>query len=93
MVAGSRQCLTIDHEERRSSRLAGNQLGSGGGNAEDDLNCRCFDNRAEGLVVVDVVALEKVVNHLACFVSCEGAVEVELVLKDPLSHHNVGARG
>jgi hypothetical protein len=45
-----------------------------GGDAEDDTYCRRFDNRTEGLIVVDAVLLGEAVDHPASLVTSEGAV-------------------
>ena len=67
------------------------RLGAGDGQAEDDPYGGRFDNRTEGLVVVDVVLLGEAADHPAGFVTSQGAVRVEFMFKNPLPRHDVGA--
>jgi hypothetical protein len=60
--------------------------------AENNPDRGRFDNRAEGLVVVDAVLLREATNHPASLMTGKGAVGVALMLKDPLAHHNIGSR-
>jgi len=62
------------------------------GEAEDDPYRRRFDNRTEGLVIVDVVLLREPANNPPGLVSSEGAVGVVLVLEDPLAGDDISMR-
>ena len=65
--------------------------GARDGEAEDNPYRGRFDNRTEGLVVVDVVLLGEAADHPAGFVTSQGAVRVEFMFKNPLPRHDVGA--
>ena len=48
-----------------------------------------FDNRAERLVVIDVVLLRKTTNDPPCFVMGKKAINMVLVLEDPLASDHI----
>ena len=68
------------------------QPATGSGDAEDDANRRRLDDRVEGLIVVDAVALSEAVNNPASLVTGKGTVGVEFMIINPLASHNVRAR-
>jgi hypothetical protein len=70
-----------------------NQLGAGRGDAEYRPYGGRFDDRAEGIVVVDTLALGEASDNPASLVASEGPIGMELVPEDPLPRHDVGARG
>lgn len=70
-----------------------NRPGARRGNAEYRPYGGRFDNRAEGLVVVDALALGETSDNPASLVASEGPIGMELVPEDPLARHDVGAGG
>jgi hypothetical protein len=66
---------------------------AGRGDAKYRPNGGRFDNRAEGLVVVNAFALGEAANNPASLVASEGPIGMKLVLEDPLPRHNIGSRG
>jgi hypothetical protein len=70
-----------------------NGPGAGRGDAEYGPNGGRFDNRAEGLVVVDALALGEAANNPASLVAGKGPIGMKLVPEDPLPRHDVGSRG
>jgi hypothetical protein len=62
------------------------------GNTQDRLNGRRFDNRTEGLVVVDTSLLVVAVNHPAGLVTGKSTIGVVLKREDPLARPNIGTR-
>ena len=63
-----------------------------GGDAEDDTNRRRLDNGAEGLIVVDAVALSEATDDPVSLVTGKGTIGVEFMLINPLASHNIRAR-
>jgi len=63
---------------------------SRGRDAEDDLNGSRLEDGAEGLVVVDAMALGEAVDDSASLVASQGAIGVELMPEDPLAGDHVG---
>ena len=61
------------------------QPGVRGGDAKDDTYRRRFDNRTEGLVVVDVVLLGEATDHPTSLVKGKRAIRVEFTLINPLA--------
>jgi hypothetical protein len=57
-----------------------NRLGAGRGDAEHRPYGGQFDNRAEGLVVVDALALGEASNNPVSLMAREGPIGMELVL-------------
>jgi hypothetical protein len=70
-----------------------NRSGAGDSQGEDGADRGRLDHRAEGLIVVDTRSLGEAVKNLASLVPFQGAVEIELVLKNPLASDDVGANG
>jgi hypothetical protein len=66
--------------------------GTGSGDAENCLDGRRFDHRAESLVVVDVMLLGEAADDPACLVLSKSTVGVVLMLEDPLPGDDVGTR-
>jgi hypothetical protein len=62
----------------------------GDGQRKHRANGNRFDNRAEGLIVIDVGPLGEVAKDPTSLVSFQGAVRVELVLQDPFAGGDVG---
>jgi hypothetical protein len=65
---------------------------TGRGNTQDSSNGRRFDNRTEGLVVVDTSLLVVAANHPAGLVTGKSTIGVVLKREDPLARHNIGTR-
>ena len=63
------------------------------GDAEDGPNGGRFDHRAEGIVVVDALALREAADHPASLVAGKRSIGVELVSEEPFSRHDVGTGG
>jgi hypothetical protein len=70
-----------------------NGPGAGRGDAEYRLNGGRFDNRAEGLVVVNAFVLGEAANNPVSLVAGEGPIGMKLVPEDPLPRDDVGSRG
>ena len=66
--------------------------GARGGDAEDGPDGGRFDNRAERLVVVDAVPLREATNNPSSFMTSQRAINIILVLEDPLVGDDVGTR-
>ena len=66
--------------------------GARGGDAEDDPDGSRFDNRAERLVVVDVVLLQEATNDPSGFMASQRAVSMILMLEDSLAGDDIGTR-
>jgi hypothetical protein len=60
---------------------------------EDDAYRGRFDNRTEHLVEVNALLLRETAKHPACFVAVEGAIGLQLVVKDPLAGDVLAFRG
>jgi hypothetical protein len=60
-------------------------------NVEDDVDRGLLDHRTKGLIVVDVVLLGEATSHPVHLVAGKRAIDVELMVEDPLAHHDVGA--
>jgi hypothetical protein len=52
-----------------------------------------FDHRAEGLIVVNAGSLGEAMKNPASLVTFQGAIEIKLVLENPLASDDVGANG
>jgi hypothetical protein len=61
------------------------------GEGEDGSNGRELDDGAEGLIVVHSGALGEALNDLMGLVEVKGAVQGQLVVKEPLADDHVGA--
>jgi hypothetical protein len=70
-----------------------NGSGTRGGDAEDGADHRRFDNRAEGLIIVDTSLLGEATDDPARLVLSQSTVGVELVFEQPLVGDNIGAGG
>jgi hypothetical protein len=70
-----------------------NRPGAGRGDAEYRPYGGRFDDRAEGLVVVDALALGEASDNPASLAASEGPIGMLLVPEDPLPRHDVGAGG
>jgi len=70
-----------------------NRPGAGRSDAEYRPYGGRFNNRAEGLVIVDALALGEASDNPASLVASEGPIGMELVPEDPLPRHDVGAGG
>jgi hypothetical protein len=57
---------------------------------EDDADRGRFDNWTKRLVEVNALLLRETTKHPACFVAVEGAIGLQLVVKDPLAGDDVG---
>jgi hypothetical protein len=68
-----------------------NGLGTRDSSSEHRANSGRFDNRAEGLIVVNTGALSETPKDLTGIVAIEGPISTELVHEDPLAGDNVGA--
>jgi hypothetical protein len=68
-----------------------NGLGTGDSSSEHRANSGRFDNRAEGLIVVNTGALSETPKDPMGIVAIEGPINTELVHEDPLAGDNVGA--
>jgi hypothetical protein len=66
-------------------------LGAGDGDVEDKPNGGGLDDGAESLIVVDARTLGEAAENPARLAPSQGAVGVELVMKDPLVDDHVGA--
>jgi hypothetical protein len=62
------------------------------GETQHSPDGRQFDNRAEGLIVVDTGLLVVVAGYPASLVTGKSTVEVVLMREDPLARHNIGTR-
>jgi hypothetical protein len=60
---------------------------------EDGLDRCWFYNRTERLIEVNALLLRETIKHPACFVAVEGAIGLQLVLKDPLAETMLVFRG
>jgi hypothetical protein len=70
-----------------------NRPGVGRGDAEYRPYGGRFDDRTEGLVVVDALTLGEALDNPTSLVASEGPIDMELVPEDPLPRHDVGAGG
>jgi hypothetical protein len=61
-----------------------------GRDAEDDPNGGRLDDGAEGLVVIDALALGEAADHPTSLVASQGAIGVELMPEDPFAGDHVG---
>jgi hypothetical protein len=59
--------------------------------AENDVDRGLLDLCTEGLIVVNPMLLGEATNHPIHFVIGKGAINIELMLDDPLARHDVGA--
>jgi hypothetical protein len=57
---------------------------------EGDADHGRFDNRTERLVEVNALLLRETAKHLACFVTVERSIGLQLVAKDPFARDDVG---
>jgi hypothetical protein len=69
-----------------------NRPGAGRGDAEYRPYGGRFDDRAEGLVVVNALTMGEASDNPASLVASEGPIGMELVPKDPLPRHDIGPR-
>jgi hypothetical protein len=70
-----------------------NGPGAGCGDAKYRPYGSRFDNRAEGLVVVNALALGEATDNPASLGASKGPIGMELVPEDPLPRYDVGSRG
>jgi hypothetical protein len=64
---------------------------TGDSSSEHYANSGRFYNRAEGLIVVDSVALNEPPKDPTGLIVINGPISTELVCEDPLASDNVGA--
>jgi hypothetical protein len=64
--------------------------GMWGGDVEDSVDCRWFDNRDEGLVMVNASRLGEAMNNPVHLVSNQSPIGVELVFEQPLIGDDIG---
>jgi hypothetical protein len=70
-----------------------NWLGAGDSQAEHGADRGWLDYRVECLIVVDTGLLGEATKNPASLVPVQGAIEIELVLENPLAGNDVGANG
>jgi hypothetical protein len=68
-----------------------NRPGEGDDQGEHGADRGRLDHQAKGLIVVDVESLGEATKNLASLVPVQGAIEIELVLENPLTGDDVGA--
>jgi hypothetical protein len=68
-----------------------NRPGAGDDQGEHGADCGRLDHRGECLIVVDAGSLGEAAKNPTSLVPVQGAIRIELVLKNPLAGDDVGA--